>query len=93
MEFIEGERVRISWKYSWAKNALGTISLPPGFAQDLVKSEAPWIGLTRIVKGRCGPIVFYWVWFDEPQRDADCDGPYRGAEIEADMLNKLEPSV
>jgi hypothetical protein len=37
--------------------------------------------LTRQRASRLGKITCYWVWFDEPQLDADGDGPYRGGEI------------
>ena len=34
--------------------------------------------------------LFYWVKFDEPQLDADGDGPYHEAEIDSDYLNLLD---
>lgn len=34
-------------------------------------------------------IVFYWVAFDEPQKDADGDGPYKGGEIDAEAIEFL----
>ncbi|HEY8223627.1 MAG TPA: hypothetical protein VIG25_00025 [Pyrinomonadaceae bacterium] len=34
-----------------------------------------------------GPLRFYWVEFDEPQRDAEGDGPYFGAEIDSTFLS------
>jgi hypothetical protein len=34
-------------------------------------------------------IVFYWVAFDEPQKDADDDGPYEGGEIDAEAIEFL----
>jgi hypothetical protein len=32
---------------------------------------------------------FCWVWFDEPQKDADGDGPYKGGEIEVSAIEPL----
>jgi hypothetical protein len=86
MDFDVGDRVRISLRYHWAKGASGTIEIPPEFAQDLVADQDPWDGHCRFVRGRSGPIKFYWVEFDEPQMDADGDGPYSAGEIDADML-------
>jgi len=89
MKFKVGDRVRISSKVWWAKDCLGTISLPPEFAQNLVQEKAPWNGHTRLVKGRIGTIIFYWVWFDEPQYASEGDGPYKGSEIEEFYLENL----
>lgn len=50
---------------------------------------APWDGWHRFVKGVRGPIEFFWVAFDEPQIDADGDGPYQGGEIQADMIEHV----
>jgi hypothetical protein len=41
----------------------------------------------RVVPGVKGPLEFYWVVFDEPQFDADGDGPYGSAEIQAEYLH------
>ncbi len=89
MKFNLGDRVRVLEKYNWARNALGTISDPPEFAINLVKDKYPWIGYHRNVKGVNEWIEFYWIIFDEPQFDADGDGPYGGSEIEAQMLEKV----
>jgi hypothetical protein len=32
-------------------------------------------------KTKLGEAIFYWVWFDEAQVDAEGDGPYQGGEI------------
>ena len=77
--FFNGNRVRVSVDFFWAKGATGTISAPPDAA---IKLSGPWDGgLTRQEKSALGTHAVYWVWFDEPQFDADGDGPYRGGQI------------
>ena len=73
-EFAIEDRIRISDQYHWAKGVTGTIAEPPGKG---------WQGVSRIVEGVSGPIRLYWVEFDEAQMDADGDGPYFSAEINA----------
>ncbi len=90
MKFHPGDRIRISSDYNWAQGAYGTIDDAPYFARELVQDEAPWQGHRRFVKGIKGPIEIYWVWFDEPQRDPDGDGPYSGSEIEAEAIELVE---
>ena len=89
MDYSVGDRVRISPQYHWAKGATGTIEAPPEFAQDLVADCDPWQGHWRIVKGRERLMRFYWVELDEPQMDADGDGPYSAGEIDADALEPI----
>jgi hypothetical protein len=58
---------------------VGTISEPP---PDVIALSGPWEGnLTRQERSALGEATVYWVWFDEPQLDADGDGPYRGGQI------------
>jgi len=40
-----------------------------------------WEGLTRLETSVLGKNIVYWVWFDQPQYDADGSGPYRGGQI------------
>jgi len=83
-KFSSGDRVVISPDYHWAKNATGRIGAPPAQAVGL---SGPWSDdLTRAVQTRQGVAIFYWVWFDEPQRDAEGDGPYTGAEIPENQI-------
>lgn len=89
MRFNLGDRVRISTTYHWARGASGTITLPPDAVVALVQDRGPWQGLTRDVKGVQGTLRFHWVTFDEPQRDADGDGPYRGGEIDVEAIERL----
>jgi hypothetical protein len=79
-----GDRVRVSDDFFWAKGATGTVSAPPDAVTAI---SGPWDGaLTRQEKSALGTNTVYWVWFDEPQFDADGDGPYRGGSIWEDAL-------
>jgi hypothetical protein len=61
------------------KAATGAISKPP---EAVTAISGTWDGeLTRQEKSALGTNTVYWVWFDEPQYDADGDGPYRGGSI------------
>ena len=71
-----GGRVRIALTYHWAQGARGTI--------------VSHRGSPRTVEALGGPILFYWVWFDEAQHDADGDGPYVSAEIDARYLESID---
>jgi hypothetical protein len=46
--------------------------------------------LTRQESSALGVNTVYWVWFDEPQYDADGDGPYRGGSIWESALTILK---
>ncbi len=78
--FLAGDRVHISPEFFWAKGATGTISNPPPQVTSL---SGIWDNgnLTHQEHSALGEATVYWVWFDEPQRDADGDGPYRGGCI------------
>lgn len=76
--FSEGDRVQISEDFFWAKGATGTVSAPP------------WEGgLSQQENSALGTNWVYWIWFDEPQYDADGDGPYRAGSIWEKALIKL----
>ena len=69
--------MRVSDDFFWAKGATGTISAPPDAVTSL---SGAWDGgLTREESSALGTHTVYWVWFDEPQLDADGDGsiPWR----------------
>jgi len=77
--FSAGDRVRVSLEFFWAKGATGTISAPP---DEVTAISGKWDGgLTRLERSALGTHTVYWVWFDEPQRDADGDGPYLRGQI------------
>lgn len=85
--FAEGDRVQVSNQFFWAKGAIGTISSPPAQVTALF---GPWDrGLTRQENSALGANIVYWVWFDEPQYDADGDGPYKGGSIWESALTRL----
>jgi hypothetical protein len=78
-KYKQGDRVIISREFFWAKGATGTISKPPA---EVTTISGPWEnGLTRTERSALGEATDYWVWFDEPQLDADGAGPYRGGSI------------
>ena len=83
--FLVGDRVRISDSYHWAKNTLGTVKKPE--ANEWLEGYEK--GCSREVESLRGMLTFYWVEFDEPQTDADGDGPYSEAEIESEFLVHL----
>ncbi|MGI8848818.1 MAG: hypothetical protein ACR2HT_01460 [Pyrinomonadaceae bacterium] len=80
-------RIEISENYHWAKNAVGVVTQPPDY---IVEMSDGWRGNIREVESLRGILSFYWVKFDEPQLDADGDGPYHEAEIDSDYLNLLD---
>lgn len=85
--FEAGERVRVADDFFWARGATGTISSPP---PEVVTLSGSWEGgLTTEEKSALGTHVVYWVWFDEPQIDADGDGPYRGGCIWESALSPV----
>jgi hypothetical protein len=81
MDLKKGDRVQILANWNWPQACTGRIAAPPAVAADLGGDE-PWLGCRRGVRGRKGPIEFYWVSFDEPQMDSDGDGPYSGGEVQ-----------
>lgn len=90
MRFQLNDRIRVLPTYHWAQGAMGTISEPPEFLRVVSQTDHPWEGPHRFVKGRKGPIEFFWVLFDMPQYDADGDGPYQRGEIDVDAMELLK---
>jgi hypothetical protein len=85
--FSAGDRVQVSDDFFWAKGAKGTISSPPDAVTAI---GGGWDGgLTRLEVSALGTNIVYWVWFDEPQHDADGDGPFRGGQIWESALTPL----
>lgn len=80
--------MHVSDDFFWAKGAKGTISAPPDAVTSL---SGAWDdeGLTRQEGSALGTHTVYWVWFDEPQFDADGDGPYSGGQVWENALSLL----
>jgi hypothetical protein len=94
MRFKAGDKVFIKGHWNFPNDGNGTISNPPSFAVELVAGQIdPWDGIHRMVKGRKGPIEFFWVVFDEPQHDGDGDGPYMGGEVEAEYISLISEGL
>lgn len=90
-KFSAGDRIVVLPDFFWAKNATGTISSPP---PEVVSLSDPWDNnLTRIERSALGENTVYWVWFDEPQLDADGDGPYRGGSIWESAMRLISRSL
>lgn len=86
-EFSVGDRLLISPNFFSARGATGTISTPP---PEVATLSGPWNDdLTRQELSALGEATVYWVWFDEPQRDADGDGPYRGGCIHENAMTLI----
>ena len=86
-KFIQGDRVTVSLEFFWAKGATGTISEPP---PEVIAISGRWDNdLTRQEHSALGQATVYWIWFDEPQLDADGDGPYRGGSIWESALTRI----
>jgi len=86
-KFKANDRIRVSREFFWAKGASGTIAEPPS---EITALSGPWDnGLTRFEQSALGHHKVYWVWFDEPQFDAEGDGPYRGGQIWENSLTLM----
>ena len=85
--FSVNDRIRVSPDFFWAKGASGTIGEPP--LEVMVIGGPRNDGLTWKEKSALGEATVYWVWFDEPQFDADGDGPYRAGPIHEDAMTLI----
>lgn len=65
------------WKYFYAAAGGNDPERPLG--QDLTRQE----------RSALGEATVYWVWFDEPQRDADGDGPCLGGCIHENAMSLI----
>ena len=90
MNLQKGDHVQIVANWNWPQPCTGRIAPPPAAVAAGLEGDEAWLGCRRLVRGRKGPIEFYWVWFDEPQMDSDGDGPYSGGEVETEYLRRLE---
>jgi hypothetical protein len=91
MKFKTGDKVFIRGHWNFPADCMGTISTPLNSIVDIVSDQnGPWDRMHQFVKGKKGPIEFYWVIFDEPQHDGDGDGPYWGGEVEAEFISLIQ---
>jgi hypothetical protein len=79
------DRIRIVNHWEFADGIIGTVAPPEPFQLELA-APGEWQGHRRFHRGRKGPIISSFIWFDEPADDGSGDGPYTGAEIEAECL-------
>ncbi|HEY4379940.1 MAG TPA: hypothetical protein VGN01_06305 [Acidobacteriaceae bacterium] len=71
--------VRVADDFFWAKGAIATVAAPP---PEVTSICGKWKNdLTREKTNTLGTNLVHWVWFDEPQYDADGDGSYRAGSI------------
>ena len=90
-KFVAGNRVQVSEDFFWAKGAIATVAEPP---TAVVAISGSWDGkITRQESSALGLHTVYWVWFDEPQFDADGEGPYSGGQIWESALTLLRTNV
>jgi len=88
IRFSPGDRVQVAEDFFWARGAIGTVSTPPA---EVTTLSGGWDnGLTRQEVSALGTNTVYWVWFDEPQHDADGEGPYSGGQIWETALTPLK---
>ena len=78
--FQAGDRVVVADEFFWARGAIGTVAVAPS---EVTRISGPWDngGLTSQEQSALGESMVHWVWFDEPQYDADGDGPFGGGSI------------
>jgi len=86
LRFYAGDKVKVSEECAWAKSAIGVIKenpRPGNYSKD-------WKGCPRAVHGPIGPLFFYWVEFESPQKPAHGGDYSKEGEIEARFLTKVE---
>jgi hypothetical protein len=88
--FEIGDCVCVVGHWEFPDDTSGIVVVPEPFQLGLAE-PGEWRGHRRTVASRIGPRVFYFVRFDRPTDDGSGDGPYLGAEIEADCLRILSP--
>jgi hypothetical protein len=88
--FQVGDRVCIRGHWEFPDGTTGVIAEPEPFQVGLAE-PGEWQAHRRTTPGRSGPLVYYFVCFDEPTDDGSGDGPYLGGEIEAECLEIVLP--
>ena len=86
-KFSAGDQVIVSSDFFWATGATGTVGVPP---PQIIAVSDSWEsdGLTRLERSASSVNTVCFVYFDEPQLDADGDGPYRGGHVWASALTR-----
>ena len=87
--FYAGDKVRVTEECPWAKSAVGVIKenpRPGNYNRD-------WKGCPRTVHGPMGPLFFYWVEFESPQKLSRGSSYSKEGEIEARYLTKVEDAT
>ncbi len=84
-QFNIGDRVVLKGHSEFPDGTTGTVSVPPQSLMDLAE-PAEWKEHHRTVQALKGPILFYFVEFDEPTDDGSGDGPYAAASIDENSL-------
>jgi hypothetical protein len=85
-EYRAGDRVRVRRDQAfgpgpWPAEPTGIVAAHPASADG-----TPWV-MTQTVSG---PRRSYWIVFDEPQVDADGDGPYGRSEVLDEYLERAK---
>jgi hypothetical protein len=81
-----GTTVQVTTDHSWAPGATGIVALPPRGVAQLVSE---WTDTARVFSTLKWTHTTYWIIFKEPHRDADGDGPFVAAEINAKSLTPV----
>jgi hypothetical protein len=87
-QFENGDRVELADHFEFENGITGTLALPPDAIVELCPPNE-WDGCKRTIHAENGRVVSYYVIFDEPHDDGSGDGPYRGAEINAECIRPL----
>jgi len=87
--FETGDRVELAGHWEFEDGIIGTLTPPPNAIIELCPPDE-WEGCRRTFHSQKGRKVSYYVQFDEPHDDGSGDGPYQGAEIDADCLRPLK---
>lgn len=74
--------------WEFPDGVVGTIAEPES-VHIALSEPGEWQGHRRMLKGRQGIIVAYYVVFDEPTDDGSGDGPCLGGEIESECLRPI----
>ena len=86
--FQTNDRVKLAGHWEFEDGISGTLTPPPDAIIELCPPDERE-GCRRTFRSERGRVVSYYVQFDERHDDGSGDGPYRGAEIDAECLRPL----